>query len=109
MAVLSDIYADNELEELKQLQKEIDQRKNKLPAWLSVDDKGNKHISISKLGQEIIKEHPFIITPELITGAYFNGSYWEKLIGMTDLKLRVSNLVIEKLYKHILYKKRNNY
>lgn len=79
--------------------------RNSLPDWLSVDNKNNKIIDSTLLGKEIKKEHPLIRTPALMNGAYYNGSYWERIQSSNELNIRMAKLVNAKLDAHNAYKK----
>lgn len=76
-----------------------------LPKWLTVDNKNNKIVDSTALGKEIEQEHPLIRTPALMNGAYYNGSYWERIQSSNELNTRMAKLVNAKLDAHNAYKK----
>lgn len=90
--------------ELKAIAEESE-RQNKLPAWLSIDDKNNKIVDATALGKEIEKDYPLIRTPALMNGAYYNGSYWERIQSSNELNTRMAKLVNARLDAHNVYKK----
>lgn len=75
----------SELLKLREAQKRKQQQYNGLPEWIYYDDKGNKKVSASKLGYEIMKEIPMIRTSELSQGARFDSSIgsW-RMDSLTD-------------------------
>src|SRR5699024_3481559 len=95
-------------EESREMQDEVDKNaagKELLPDWLSVDDKGKKIVNSTALGKEIKSNNPMIRTSSLLAGAYFNGSYWIKIGGSSELQTRVAQLVNRRLDAYGMYVK----
>lgn len=95
-------------QESREMQDEVDKNaagKELLPDWLSVDDKGKKIVNSTALGKEIKNNNPMIRTSSLLAGAYFNGSYWIKIGGSSELQTRVAQLVNRRLDAYGMYVK----
>lgn len=78
------------------------------PIWVNFDDKGRKTLDAVKLGDEITTEFPFLRTPSLLNGAYFNGKYWERLVNKEELNTRIFKLANMKLASEGLYTTANS-
>src|SRR5699024_8577951 len=65
----------------------------------------NKIVDATALGKEIEKDYPLIRTPALMNGAYYNGSYWERIQSSNELNTRMAKLVNARLDAHKVYKK----
>lgn len=82
-----------------------EKQENKLPSWLVIDSNGGKSVNSTALGKAIEQEHPLIRTPALMNGAYYNGSYWERIKSLNELNARIAKLVNTKLDDHNVYNK----
>lgn len=80
----------------------------RFPDWIYLDDKEKKHLKSTVLGKKILLHTPLIRTPGLMNGAYFNGSYWERLNSKDELLTRITKLVNLKLDAYELYSRRNS-
>lgn len=78
------------------------------PIWVNFDDKGRKTLDAVKLGDEITTDFPFLRTPSLLNGAYFNGKYWERLVNKEELNTRIFKLANMKLASEGLYTTANS-
>ena len=84
------------------------QENNNHPIWVNVNEKGQKSLDAVLLGNEIIKQHPLLRTPSLMSGAYFNGMYWERLVNKEELNTRIAKLANMKLASVGLYTTANS-
>ncbi|CCF29553.1 phage/plasmid primase, P4 family [Weissella sp. GP1] len=84
------------------------QENNNHPIWVNVNEKGQKSLDAVLLGNEIIKQHPLLRTPSLMSGAYFNGMYWEKLVNKEELNTRIAKLANMNLASAGLYTTANS-
>ncbi|RAU08647.1 hypothetical protein DEJ53_02370 [Weissella confusa] len=84
------------------------QENNNHPIWVNVNEKGQKSLDAVLLGNEIIKQHPLLRTPSLMSGAYFNGMYWEKLVNKEELNTRIAKLANMNLASVGLYTTANS-
>lgn len=87
--------------------KVLDATKRVLPKWIAIGDDDKKKVSYPALGQTILDKTPLIITPGLLSGAVYNGHYWERINGNNELNIRLASLINHELDQYAVYSLKN--
>lgn len=92
------------VEDIEELEKT---KPTPLPSWLKITEAGKKVVDYPALGREILQDTPLVITPGILSGAVYNGYYWERINGDKELKIRLNQIINKKLSDLGVYSRNN--